>query len=140
MSINKAIASPIEIKVGKGQRLRFRRIGLDVWSEFCEHVSHRRSKSVQALSIADKEKANLYRDLVGKGIDMDDMLSEASTMDGMTWILCRCCLDKEVDDSVLMQVIPFGEIASLFHRLADLSESDNEGVADDKTAETAGNA
>ena len=130
MSLHKAIAPPIEVKIGNETRLRFRRIGLDVWAEFCDHVVTRRTASIHNLSVGDREKATLYQQLVGKGVDMDDMLTEASTMDGMTWLLCRCCIDKDMDDATLMQVIPLRDIAGIFGQIADMSESDVEGAGE----------
>ena len=85
------------------------------------------------MKLGDEAKTSLIKDLVGTSIGMDDMLEQASTIDGMSWIVARCCTDK-VEDSELLQVIPLSEIPDLFQKLADL-----EGLTSDEE-ETAGNS
>lgn len=125
-SLHKAIPSPVRVEVGKGQTLIFNRIGLDIWSEFCEYVLDRRTHRVSNLSLNDDAKAGLYKDLVGNGISMEEMLEEASTTDGMRWIICRCC-ESDVSNEELAQLISLSRIPALFQKLADMESKASEG-------------
>ena len=125
-SLHKAIPSPVRVEVGKGQTLIFNRIGLDIWSEFCEYVLDRRTHRVSNLSLNDDAKAGLYKDLVGNGISMEEMLEEASTTAGMRWIICRCC-ESDVSNEELAQLISLSRIPALFQKLADMESKASEG-------------
>jgi len=142
-TISQAIPKPLQHKLPGGTSLNFRRIGLDVWSEFCTHIMEKRTAQIHDMKLGDEAKTSLIKDLVGTSIGMDDMLEQASTIDGMSWIVARCCLDK-VEDSELLQVIPLAEVPDLFGKLADLenltddeeiegAESGNSTVAESKT-------
>ncbi len=132
-SIAQAIPAPIQHKLSGGASLTFRRIGLDIWSEFCTHIMGKRTNQIQSMDLSDEAKTSLIKDLVGTSIGMDDMLEQASTIDGMSWIVARCCKDK-IADSELLQVIPLSEVPDLFQKLADL-----EGMTSDEE-EQSGNS
>mgnify|MGYP003135297686 CR=1 FL=1 len=138
-SLHKAIPSPVRVEVGKGQTLIFNRIGLDIWSEFCEYVLDRRTHRVSNLSLNDAAKAGLYKDLVGNGIGMEEMLEEASTTDGMRWIICRCC-ESDITDEELGQMIPLSQIPAVFQKLADMESrtADEDQESDPKEEKPTG--
>jgi hypothetical protein len=138
-SLHKAIPSPVRVEVGKGQTLTFNRIGLDIWSEFCEYVLDRRTHRVSNLSLNDDAKAGLYKDLVGNGISMEEMLEEASTTDGMRWIICRCC-ESDVSNEELAQLISLSRIPALFQKLADMESkaADEDQESDPKKEKPTG--
>jgi len=136
MSLALSLPAPVHYRVDETNSVKFRRIGLDLWSSFCEHIKDHRVSAIHSLELGDSAKRDLYKDLVGKGIDMDTMLTEASTMPGMCWIIARCCLD-DVKESDLMRVIPLTDIPSLFKSLSDVEDSDESGV--DPEGESGGN-
>tara|TARA_R110002051_G_scaffold292121_1_gene356764 strand:- start:831 stop:1262 length:432 start_codon:yes stop_codon:yes gene_type:complete len=121
-SLAKALPTPVKFPIGKGQHLTFCRIGLDIWSEFCEMILQRRTGRISDLSLGDTAKAGLYKDLVGKGVDMEDMLEEASTTEGMRWMLCRCCTSNVPDDE-LGTLIRLRDMPLLFGQLADMEQA-----------------
>jgi hypothetical protein len=118
-TLAKALPSPVRFDVGKGQSLSFCRIGLNIWSEFCDYILDRRTKRVNDLTLNDEAKAGLYKTLVGNGLGMEDMLTEAATTDGMRWIICRCSISDATDDD-LAALIPLGKVPVLFQKLADM--------------------
>jgi hypothetical protein len=125
MSLAQSIPAPVSYRVDDSTSIRFRRIGLDLWSQFCEHIKENRVAEIESLSLNDSAKGDLFKGLIGTGIDMDAMLNEAATMAGMCWIIARCCLD-DVKESELMRVIPLVEVPVLFKRLADVEQQDEE--------------
>ena len=129
MSITNAIPAPITINMPNGSQLTFRKIGLDIWAEFCEWVVGEPTTKIMKLDLADSAKASLYKDLVKNGLDMEDMLREASTMGGMSWMISRCCTSDGVDKGSLLRVLPFEKVTSLFERLADVEQEDPETSA-----------
>ena len=124
-SLAKALPAAVKFPIGKGQHLTFCRIGLDIWSEFCEVILQRRTSRISNLSLGDVAKAGLYKDLVGKGVDMEDMLEEAATTEGMRWMLCRCCTSNVPDDEVGM-LVRLRDMPLLFGQLADMEQATEE--------------
>ena len=124
-TISQAIPKPLQHKLPGGVSLKFRRIGLDIWSEFCGYIMEKRTTQIDGMKLGDESKTSLIKDLVGTSIGMDDMLEQASTIDGMSWIVARCCLDN-IDSNDLMQAIPLTDVPDLFQKLADLENLSDE--------------
>ena len=119
MTLAQAMPAPIKWGVGTGQSLHFCRIGLDIWSEFCEYVLDRRTDRINALPFGDDAKASLYKELVGKGFDMEEMLGEAATTEGMRWLVCRCSIDN-VTDTEISTLVKLRDMPVKFSKLADI--------------------
>ena len=125
MALTDALPQPIRYTGGSGTEYTFRRIGLDVWSEFCDWIASDRKLEIQRLVIDDTAKASLYKDLIYSGIDTDDMLTQAATMKGMVWLVRRCC-ENQTSEGELSRELTMPDIASLFRSIADMpSESDS---------------
>ncbi len=125
-SLDAAIGSSIRFEGQSGREYAFSRIGLRVWSEFCEWIKDERRREIQGLLLDDSAKATLYKEMVYEGVDTDDMLTIASTMRGMVWLVHRCCGD-DVSREALSDDISMADIGSLFRRLAHLPDSSAEG-------------
>ena len=125
-SLEYAIPTPIRFVGQSGKEHAFSRIGLRVWSEFCEWIKSERRRDIQGLMIDDSAKASLYKEMIYEGVDTDDMLTTASTMRGMVWLVGRCCEDN-VGGEELLDDIGMSSIAELFRSLADLPDSSAEG-------------
>tara|TARA_R110000824_G_scaffold89623_10_gene219586 strand:+ start:1326 stop:1754 length:429 start_codon:yes stop_codon:yes gene_type:complete len=123
-SLSKAVGSPVKFKGQSGREYKFRRIGLDTWSEFCDWISEERRRDIGSLVIDDTAKASLFKDLVYSGVDTDDMLSHASTMKGMVWLVCRCCSDDVTSDELSID-LSMSKVAGLFRKLADMPQDDD---------------
>ena len=131
-SLTRAIPEPVKHKFSDGTVLTFRRIGNDMWSAFCEHLINKRTDQIEKMKLNDQAKSQLIKELVGTSIDMDEMLSQASTIEGMSWLLYSCCKD-DVTEAELMEAMPLGKVPELFKRIADLE------AATPEEAESAGN-
>ena len=125
-TISNTIPSVVLFKGLSGREYTFRRIGLDVWSAFCGWISEERKQGISSLDLDDSAKATLFKDLVYSGIDTDDMLSHASTMRGMIWLVCRCCKDDVTSDELMLDV-NMSKVGGLFRRLADMPTEDDSG-------------
>lgn len=126
-SITSAIAVPVVFKGKSGREYSFSRIGLRIWSEFCEWIKQERRKDIQSLLLDDSAKASLYKEMIYEGVDTDDMLTIASTMRGMVWLVARCCSDT-VSSEELTDDINMSEVAGLFRQLADLPSAEGNEV------------
>ena len=135
-TLQQALPQPIRFTGTSGKEFTFRCIGLDIWSEFCEWISSERKKEIQRLVIDDGSKASLFKDLVYSGVDTDDMLSQASTMRGMVWLVCRCCEDS-ISSEDLSRELKMISIGNLFRQIADMPKDDESGnveaVGDEST-------
>tara|TARA_R110000787_G_scaffold268396_1_gene374884 strand:- start:3 stop:419 length:417 start_codon:yes stop_codon:yes gene_type:complete len=123
-SLSNAINSPVLFKGQSGREYKFRRIGLDVWAAFCDWISEERRSDITSLKINDTAKASLFKDLVYSGVDTDDMLTHASTMRGMVWLVCRCCKDDVTSDELSID-LDMGKVANLFRQLANMAQAED---------------
>ena len=122
-SLTSAIPSPVKFKGRSGHEYQFRRIGLDIWSAFCDWISEERRRDIARLGIDDAAKATLFKDLVYSGVDTDDMLNHAATMKGMVWLVCRCCSDDVTSDALSVD-LDMSKVAGLFRQLADMPQQE----------------
>ena len=126
MSLAKALPANLIREFG-GQKLEFRTIGLDTWSSFSDFVVAQKSKRIHAMPIEKSEKALMLKELVSEGIDMMSLLTEAQTLEGMSELVCQCCVTKGIKRKDLERVIPVTEVPVMFTRLSDIEQDDSQG-------------
>jgi hypothetical protein len=125
MSLAKALPPNVKIKVA-GNGLEFRTIGLDVWSSFSDFVVAQRSKRIHAMPIDNMQKALMLKELINEGVDMMALLTEAQTLEGMSWLVCECCVTKGAKRSDLEKLLPVTQVPNIFTKISDIEHDEDE--------------
>ena len=127
MSLAKALPSSVKRTVGETD-LEFRRIGLDIWSGFSDYVISERAKRIRSMPLPKGEQALMLKQLAIEGMDMMAVLTEAGTLNGMSWLVCECCITKGVTRNELEQLLPVTQIPKIFTDISDIeTEKDAAG-------------
>ena len=127
MSLAKAMPANVTFEVA-GEDVEFRRIGLDVWSGFSDHVFKQRAKRIGEMPLESDEKASMLKDLVRDGIDMMSLLTDAQSIEGMTWLVCSCCLTKGVKRADLERLLTVQQVPNMFAELSDVEQGEEEAA------------